>query len=168
MQRRDNDHKAERFQRRLQQDLGAIPDPGVVLISVVGPLTTDNMTNNLGIALLSSTIGIAAALGLTVAACHASERTLSIHDVFTAPRETDYWLAILFTLALGPAVGDLISKNSGIGFTATGLLFGLIIASLALGYFFLGLDGPWTFWLCYIVTRPRGASFGDLLSLPRE
>ena len=57
-------------------------------------------------------------------------------------------------------------SSSALGYLATGILFGLIIASLALGYFTLGLDGILGFWLCYIFTRPLGASFGDLLSQP--
>lgn len=140
----------------------------VVLISVVGTLITDNMTDALHIPLITSTIGFAVALGLTFAIWWLLERTLSIHAVFSLRREVFYWLAILFTFALGTAVGDLISETFGVGFAATGVLFGLIIASLAFGYFAFGLDGIWTFWLCYIFTRPLGASFGDLLAQPAE
>ena len=140
----------------------------VVLISVVGTLITDNMTDALGIPLLTSTIGFTLALAATFAVWFAVERTLSIHEVFTFRREAFYWLAILFTFALGTAVGDLISEAFGVGFAGTGVLFGLIIASLALGYFALGLDGMWAFWLCYIFTRPLGASFGDFLAQPAE
>lgn len=140
----------------------------VVLISVVGTLITDNMTDALHIPLITSTIGFTAALALTFATWWGIERTLSIHAVFTLRREVFYWLAILFTFALGTAVGDLISETFAVGFGATGVLFGLIIASLAFGYFALGLDGMWAFWLCYIFTRPLGASFGDLLAQPAE
>ncbi len=140
----------------------------VVLISVVGTLITDNMTDALGIPLIVSTIGFTAVLGLTFVLWWLAERTLSIHAVFTLRREVFYWLAILFTFALGTAVGDLISEAFGVGFAGTGVLFGLIIASLAVGYFALGLDGIWAFWLCYIFTRPLGASFGDLLSQPAD
>lgn len=140
----------------------------VVLISVVGTLITDNMTDALHIPLLTSTIGFTAALALTFAVWWLVERTLSIHQVFTLRREVFYWLAILFTFALGTAVGDLIAEIFAVGFGATGVLFGLIIASLAFGYFALGLDAMWAFWLCYIFTRPLGASFGDLLAQPAE
>ncbi len=140
----------------------------VVLISVVGTLITDNMTDALGIPLLYSTIGFTLALAATFALWYAVEGTLSIHQVFTFRREAFYWLAILFTFALGTAVGDLISEAFGVGFAGTGILFGLIISSLALGYFALGLDGMWAFWLCYIFTRPLGASIGDFLAQPAE
>ncbi|WP_068305621.1 hypothetical protein [Pararhodobacter sp. CCB-MM2] len=140
----------------------------VVLISVVGTLITDNMTDALGIPLLYSTLGFSALLAGTFALWFAVERTLSIHEVYTFRREAFYWLAILFTFALGTAAGDLISEAFSVGFAGTGVLFGLIIASLALGYFALGLDGIWAFWLCYIFTRPLGASFGDFLAQPAE
>lgn len=140
----------------------------VVLISVVGTLITDNMTDALGIPLLYSTLGFSALLAGTFALWFAVERTLSIHEVYTFRREAFYWLAILFTFALGTAAGDLISEAFSVGFAGTGVLFGLIIASLALGYFALGLDGIWAFWLCYIFTRPLGASVGDFLAQPAE
>ncbi|WP_323036436.1 hypothetical protein [Pararhodobacter sp.] len=140
----------------------------VVLVSIVGTLITDNMTDALGIPLLTSAIGFTIALGATFALWFASERTLSIHEVFTFRREAFYWLAILLTFALGTASGDLIAEAFNVGFAATGILFGLIIASLALGYFAFGLDGIWAFWLCYIFTRPLGASFGDFLAQPPE
>ena len=108
------------------------------------------------------------ALAATFAVWFASERTLSIHAIFTTKREAYYWLAILFTFALGTAAGDLVAEHFGLGYLATGVLFGMIIASLAGGYFFLGLDPILGFWLAYIFTRPLGASFGDLLSQPAE
>lgn len=140
----------------------------VVLISVVGTLVTDNMVDNFGIKLTTSTIIFTVALAATFAVWFASEQTLSIHTVFTSRREAFYWLAILFTFALGTAAGDLVSEQFGLGYFYTGILFGMIIASLAFGYFFLGLDPILGFWLAYIFTRPLGASVGDFLSQPHE
>ncbi|MEI6097825.1 MAG: hypothetical protein WCS20_05905 [Alphaproteobacteria bacterium] len=140
----------------------------VVLISVVGTLVTDNLVDNFGVALLTTTWVFALALALTFALWWASERTLSIHSIFTTRREIFYWLAILLTFALGTATGDLVAEQFGLGYLATGILFGMIIASLAVGYFALGLDPILGFWLAYIFTRPLGASIGDLLSQPVE
>lgn len=140
----------------------------VVLISVVGTLVTDNMVDNLGIQLTTSTIFFTVVLIATFALWYASEHTLSIHTVFTNRREAFYWLAILFTFALGTAAGDLVSEQFGLGYFNTGILFGMMIASLAFGYFFLGLDPILGFWLAYIFTRPLGASLGDFLSQPHE
>lgn len=138
----------------------------VVLISIVGTLVTDNLVDNFGVSLIATTILFTAALAATFVIWFASERTLSIHAIFTTKREAFYWLAILFTFALGTAAGDLVAEAYSLGYLATGVLFGMIIASLTFGYFFLGLDPILGFWLAYIFTRPLGASFGDLLSQP--
>ena len=76
--------------------------------------------------------------------------------------------AILFTFALGTAAGDLVAEHFRLGYLATGVLFGMVIVSLTLGYFALALDPILAFWLIYILTRPLGASFGDLLSQPAD
>ena len=140
----------------------------VVLISIVGTLVTDNLVDNFHVSLITTTIGFTLALAATFAVWYASEKTLSIHAIFTTKREAFYWLAILFTFALGTAAGDMVAEKFGLGYLSTGVLFGMIIASLAAGYFFLGLDAVLGFWLVYIFTRPLGASFGDLLSQPTK
>jgi uncharacterized membrane-anchored protein len=140
----------------------------VVLISIVGTLVTDNLVDNFGVKLTTCTIAFTLALAATFALWYKSEKTLSIHSIYSNKREAFYWLAILFTFALGTAAGDLVAEQFGIGYLGTGILFGMIIASYAFGYFFLGLDAILGFWLAYIFTRPLGASFGDLLSQPHE
>ncbi|MGQ0567833.1 MAG: COG4705 family protein [Gemmobacter sp.] len=140
----------------------------VVMVSIVGTLVTDNLIDTFGVPLTTTTAVFSIALAATFATWFMVERTLSIHAIFTDRREVFYWLAIFLTFALGTAVGDLISEYFALGYLATGILFGLIIASLALGYFKLGLDPILGFWLAYILTRPLGASFGDLLAKPAE
>ena len=140
----------------------------VVLISIVGTLVTDNLVDNFGVSLVTTTVFFTLALIATFAGWYASERTLSIHSIRTTRREGWYWLAILFTFALGTAAGDLVAEHFGLGYLSTGILFGLIIASLTVGYYFIDLDPILGFWLAYIFTRPLGASFGDLLSQPAE
>lgn len=132
----------------------------VVLISIVGTLVTDNLVDNFGISLVTTTVAFTLALGATFTIWYAREKTLSIHEIFTDSRETWYWLAILFTFALGTAAGDLVAEHFALGYLMTGVLFGLIIASLTFGYYVLKLDGIWAFWLAYIFTRPLGASLG--------
>jgi uncharacterized membrane-anchored protein len=140
----------------------------VVLISIVGTLVTDNLVDNFGVPLTVTTAVFSVALAVTFLIWHRSEGTLSIHDVTNVRREAFYWLAILFTFALGTAAGDLVAEHFGLGYLATGILFGMIILALAIGYFLLGLDAILGFWLAYIFTRPLGASFGDLLSQPGD
>jgi uncharacterized membrane-anchored protein len=140
----------------------------VVLISVVGTLVTDNMVDNFGISLETSTIFFSVALGGTFAVWYAFEKTLSIHTIYTTRREAFYWLAILFTFALGTAAGDLVAERLGMGYLVTGLIFGGIIALIAFAYYVLKMNPILSFWLAYILTRPLGASFGDFFSQPPE
>jgi uncharacterized membrane-anchored protein len=136
----------------------------VVLISVVGTLITDNMVDNLGVALTTSTIGFAIALALAFAAWYASERTLSIHTIYTRRREAFYWLAVLFTFALGTAAGDLLAEKVNVGYWKSALVFGGAIAVIYVVHRVFKLNAILAFWLAYILTRPFGASIGDYLS----
>jgi len=140
----------------------------VVMISIVGTLVTDNMVDNLDIALQASTIFFTVVLAITFIAWYATERTLSIHTIHSTRREIFYWLAILFTFSLGTAASDLVSEQFGLGYLVTGIIFGAIVAAIAVAFLVFRIDGILAFWMAYILTRPVGASFGDLLSQPTE
>jgi uncharacterized membrane-anchored protein len=133
----------------------------VVLISVVGTLVTDNLTDGLGVSLVVSTVVFAVALALTFAAWWARERTLSIHTIVTSRREGFYWLAILFTFALGTAAGDLVDEKFGLGYWATALLVAALIAAITVSHKVFNAGAVSCFWIAYILTRPLGASLGD-------
>jgi uncharacterized membrane-anchored protein len=139
----------------------------VVLVSVVGTQITDFLTDKLGISLYVSTAIFAVVLALTFAVWYSFERTLSIHTIVTRRRELFYWAAILFTFALGTAAGDLATEALSLGFNVGVLAFGALIGLIAAAYY-LGTNEVLTFWLAYILTRPLGASLGDLLSQSRE
>lgn len=136
----------------------------VVLISVVGTLLTDNMTDVLGVPLWVSTLTFSAVLGITFGIWFARERTLSIHTIFTRRREAFYWIAILFTFALGTAAGDLISEGLGLGYVFGTILFAALIGVIVIARFAFKANVVACFWAAYILTRPLGASIGDLLS----
>lgn len=138
----------------------------VVLVSVVGTLITDNLVDSLGVSLQTTAFAFSLALIATFIVWYAIEKTLSIHTIYTMRREAFYWFAILFTFALGTAAGDLVAEGLGLGYLYTGLMYGLVIGAIALAYYVLRLNGIVAFWLAYILTRPMGASFGDLLSQP--
>ena len=137
----------------------------VVLISVFGTLVTDNLTDAMGVPLELSTVLFSVALAVTFGFWYAGERTLSIHSIHSTRREAFYWLAILFTFALGTAAGDLMAESLGLGYLTTGLIVVGVIACTAIAWK-LGLDAVLSFWIIYIMTRPLGASLGDLLSQP--
>lgn len=138
----------------------------VVLISVVGTLITDNLVDHFGVSLAMATAGFSLALIVTFVLWFIQERSLSIHSVFTRPRELYYWAAILFTFALGTAAGDLAAESLQLGYWVSALIFAGIIAAVTTAYLFLKLNAILAFWLAYILTRPLGASLGDYLSQP--
>ncbi|MFB0614730.1 hypothetical protein [Streptomyces sp. AGS-58] len=138
----------------------------VALISVVGTLISDNLTDNMGVPLTTSTTVFALVLAVVFAVWYRRERTLSIHSVDTLSRESFYWLAVLFTFALGTAAGDLVAERMDLGYWVSAVLFALAIAAVALAHFALGLNAVWSFWIAYVLTRPLGASVGDYLSQP--
>ena len=139
----------------------------VVLISVVGTQITDALTDGLEISLYVSTAVFAVLLWVIFVVWYGVERTLSIHTIVTTRREQFYWWAILFTFALGTAAGDLATEALGLGFNLGVIAFGALIAVVAAAYA-LGGNPVLTFWIAYILTRPLGASLGDMLSQARE
>ncbi len=139
----------------------------VVLISVFGTLVTDNMTDGIGIPLEVSTVFFSVALIAVFAVWYLYEKTLSIHSVYTKRREAFYWLTILFTFALGTALGDLMAEGLGLGYLTTGFIVCGIILCVFVAWN-LGLNSIVAFWTAYIMTRPLGASLGDFLSQPQK
>jgi uncharacterized membrane-anchored protein len=140
----------------------------VVLISVVGTLITDKLVDDLGVTLWTSTIVFLIAMLATFGIWYRSEGTLSIHSIDTTKREAFYWLAILFTFALGTAAGDLLAEKLNIGYFNSVLLFMAAIALVAIAWRYLNLNAVLAFWLVYILTRPLGASTGDFLSQSKD
>ncbi|PKQ16976.1 MAG: hypothetical protein CVT67_02185 [Actinobacteria bacterium HGW-Actinobacteria-7] len=166
------------FQFRSKKYVPSVYWLSVVLISVVGTLITDNLTDGMGVPLLTTTLVFSVLLTLTFAAWYVVERTLSVHAIVTTRREAFYWLTILFTFALGTAAGDLVAEKYGLGYLTSLLLFASLIAVVTAGHYavrgFLAAEhkhqstnAVLAFWLAYILTRPLGASIGDYLSQTR-
>src|SRR4051812_17173103 len=151
-------------QFRLRRYVPGVYWSAVVVISVFGTLITDNMTDRYNVPLTTSTPIFAVMLAIVFAVWFAFERTLSIHTIFTTRREAFYWLAILFTFALGTAAGDLVAEQYSLGYGPSIAIWGGIIALIALGHYAWRLDAVLAFWMAYILTRPLGASIGDFMS----
>lgn len=156
------------FQFRLRKYVAGVYWLVVVLLSVVGTLITDNLSDHFGVPLVVTTIVFSIALIITFAAWYWFEKSLSIHTIYSTRREAFYWLAILFTFALGTAAGDLIAEQLALGYLVTLMMVGGLIAAIAIAHFRFKLNEITAFWLAYILTRPLGASLGDLLSQSRH
>jgi uncharacterized membrane-anchored protein len=136
----------------------------IVLISVAGTLITDNLTDNLGVPLWASSLVFATLLGITFLIWYRREGTLAMKSIVTKAREGFYWLAILFTFALGTATGDWLAESAGLGYGISALVYGLVITAIALAWRRKLIGEITAFWIAYILTRPLGASIGDLLA----
>ncbi len=138
----------------------------VVMTSIVGTLITDRLVDDLGVKMVTITIVFSIVLLTIFGFWYASEKTLAMHSIDTAKRELFYWAAILFTFALGTATGDLFAETFKLGYAQATLIFGVVIAIVALSYRYLKMNSVLAFWLAYILTRPLGAAAGDLLAQP--
>jgi len=154
-------------QFRLRRYVPGVYWLSVVLISVVGTLLTDNLTDGHNVPLWISTTVFAVLLAIVFSLWYAREHTLSIHTIVTTSRESWYWLTVLVTFALGTAAGDWTLELTGWSPGQSVLLpLGLILAVLIAWK--LGMGPVLSFWLAYILTRPLGANIGDYLASPRS
>jgi uncharacterized membrane-anchored protein len=152
------------FQLRATRYVPALYWSTVLLISVFGTLMTDNLTDRFGVALAFSTGVFAALLFLTFVMWYNEEKTLSIHSITTRKREMFYWVAILFTFSLGTAAGDWAAEGLSLGYFNAAALFGVLIVLTTLAFYLFRANSVACFWIAYILTRPFGASCGDLLA----
>jgi uncharacterized membrane-anchored protein len=156
------------FQFRSRKYIPSIYWLAVVLISVVGTLITDNLTDNFGISLVTTTIIFGISLAAIFVAWYKVEKSLSIHTINKMQREGFYWLTILFTFALGTAAGDLTAETFKLGYLVSALMFAGLIAVVTVAHLRFKLNAILAFWIAYILTRPLGASIGDYLSQPKD
>ena len=138
----------------------------VVMVAIFGTMAADVLHIGLGIPYLASATLFTVALAVIFVVWYLSEKTLSIHSIYTRRRELFYWATVMATFALGTAVGDMTASTLGLGYLSSGVLFAVLFALPALAYWLFGLNEILAFWLAYIVTRPLGASFADWMGRP--
>lgn len=141
----------------------------VIMMSIVGTLITDILVDNYGISLITLSILFIISIIIVFFIWYKKEKSLSIHSIHTLPRESFYWLVILIAFALGTAVGDFLSESLALGYSLSlGVFIGLIIF-VSILYYLKTINSVVAFWLAFILTRPVGASLGDLLiQLPED
>lgn len=140
----------------------------VIMVSIFGTMAADVVHVGFGVSYLASSIFFVVALAVIFTIWYASEKTLSIHSIYTRRRETFYWFTILTTFALGTAAGDMTATTMHLGYFYSGVMFAILIAIPALAYWLFGLNEVFTFWFAYIVTRPLGASFADWMGVSHD
>ncbi len=137
----------------------------VAMVSVSGTMAADVLHVGLGVPYLASTIFYAIVLALVFVTWNRSEHTLSIHSIVSDRREAFYWATVLATFALGTAAGDMTARTIGLGYLGSGVMFAVLIAVPAVGWWRFGLNPVFAFWFAYVVTRPLGASFADWMAV---
>ena len=136
-------------------------------IAIFGTGVADAMHLFIGIPYAGTTVLWAVVLALVFWLWYRSERTLSIHSIYTQRREVYYWCVVFATFALGTALGDFTAYSLHLGYLASGFLFLFIILIPALFWWRFELNPVVAFWFAYVVTRPLGASFADYFSKPQ-
>jgi uncharacterized membrane-anchored protein len=137
-------------------------------IATFGTGISDTLHLVVGIPYAGTTILWAVVLALVFWGWYRSEGTLSIHTITTRRRESYYWATVFATFALGTALGDFTATALGLGYLASGIMFGMIILIPAVAWARFGLGSVAAFWFAYVVTRPLGASFADYFSKPHS
>ncbi len=137
-------------------------------IAISGTGVADFLHLDVGIPYGGTTILWAVVLAAIFWLWYRSEGTLSIHSITTRRREAFYWATVFATFALGTALGDFTANALGLGYLASGILFGFVILIPAMARWRMGLNSVAAFWFAYVVTRPLGASFADYISKARN
>jgi uncharacterized membrane-anchored protein len=137
------------------------------MVAVFGTMVADVMHVVLGLPYMVSAVFYAVCLTVTFVIWYLYERTLDIHSIVTPRREVFYWLAVIFTFAMGTALGDLFAHTFHLGYLASAFVFTALIC-VPLVAWRLGANPVLTFWVAYILTRPIGASFADFFGMPKD
>lgn len=140
----------------------------VIIVSIFGTMAADVLHVGLGIPYIVSTAFFMTVLAIVFSIWYASEKTLSMHSIYTKRRELFYWATILTTFALGTAVGDMTASTMKLGYLNSGIMFAIIFVIPALAYWLFNINEIFAFWFAYIITRPLGASFADWMGVPQN
>ncbi|CAN5510590.1 membrane protein [soil metagenome] len=140
----------------------------ILSTSTAGTTMSDYMDRTLGVGYAMGSFILVAILCSTLLVWRLTEKSISVTDITTRRGELFYWTAILFSNTLGTALGDYLADNSGLGFAGGAMLIGGVLAVVLLAHYFTKLSPILLFWIAFVLTRPFGATFGDLLTKTRE
>jgi uncharacterized membrane-anchored protein len=140
----------------------------VVMVAVFGTMAADVLHIVFNVPYQMTSLLFASALVVIFIAWYATERTLSIHTIYTFRRELFYWATVCATFALGTALGDLTAYVVGLGFFVSGILYTVLFLLPGLGFWLFRLNAIFAFWFAYVMTRPLGASFADWIGKEKD
>jgi len=140
----------------------------IVATSTAGTTMSDYMDRTLNLGYAVGSVILISILITVLIVWRLTEKTLSVSDIESRRGEIFYWTAILFSNTLGTALGDFLADDSGLGFGGSALLISGVILLVILAYYFTRISRVVLFWIAFVLTRPFGATFGDLLTKPHE
>lgn len=138
----------------------------IVTTSTAGTTVSDYMNRTLGLGYMTGSLVLISGLLIVLAIWRYSEGNLSVNNIQTTKAELFYWTAILFSNTLGTSLGDFLADDSGLGFLGGAALIGGLIGLVVVAYYFTQINRVVLFWIAFVLTRPFGATFGDLLTKP--
>lgn len=140
----------------------------ILATSTAGTTMSDYMDRTLGLGYATGSAILVTILLVVLGLWWVSEKSLSVTEIKSRKGELFYWTAILFSNTLGTALGDYLADDSGLGFGGGALLIGCLLAVVVLAYYFTSISRVLLFWVAFVLTRPFGATFGDLLTKSPE
>ncbi|WP_229374408.1 COG4705 family protein [Fibrella rubiginis] len=140
----------------------------ILATSTAGTTMSDYMDRTLGLGYATGSLILVSILILVLGVWYATEKSLSVTNISRPRPELFYWTAILFSNTLGTALGDFLADDSGLGFGGGAILIGSLIGLVILAHYFTRISSVVLFWIAFVLTRPFGATFGDLLTKPTE
>lgn len=132
--------------------------------AIAGTAISDFIDRTLGLGYAVGALLLLALLGVILTAWYKTEGSLSVENIRTPSAETFYWLAFLIANTLGTAAGDYLADDLELGFLTSALLIGSILGVIVLLHFYTKVSTLVLFWIAFVLTRPFGATFGDLLT----
>ncbi len=138
----------------------------ILATSTAGTTISDLMDRTLGLGYARGALILVTLLVLVLATWRFSLGSVSVARIAERKAEIFYWMAILVSNTLGTALGDFLADSSGLGYGASNLLISAAIALIALAYFLTPFSRTALFWAAFVLTRPFGATMGDLLTKP--
>ncbi|HUS01958.1 MAG TPA: hypothetical protein VMY77_09535 [Chitinophagaceae bacterium] len=140
----------------------------IVATSTAGTTMSDYMDRTLGLGYAVGSLILVSILIVILITWRITEKSLSVTEIKSRRGEIFYWIAILFSNTLGTALGDFLADDSGLGFAGSALLITAVLAIVVAAYYFTKISRVVLFWIAFVLTRPFGATFGDLLTKPRD
>jgi uncharacterized membrane-anchored protein len=140
----------------------------ILATSTAGTTMSDYMDRTLGLGYAKGAALLVTLLLVVLGLWRRSTGSLSVDHVTTRKAELFYWLAILVSNTLGTALGDFLADDSGLGFAGGAALIGSLLALVLLATFFTRLSRVTLFWIAFVLTRPFGATLGDVLTKPHD